>query len=72
MQQKIALELLYTLPLVFTNPQRQIFTVDYGTMRAPIQNPLKNFITWVGKPQSTYNLLILSKLTKLGVSVFAE
>ena len=56
---------------VVTVPQRQLFTVDYGTIRTPIQNLLTNCITQVGKPQK-YKLLILPKLTELGVTVFAE
>ena len=51
MQQKEALELPYTMPGVVTVQQRQIFTVDYSTMRTPIQNPLTDLITLVGKPQ---------------------
>ena len=56
---------------VVTIPQRQLFTVDYSTICTPIQNLLTNFITRVGKPRK-YKLLILPKLTKLGVTMFAE
>ena len=37
----------------------------------PIQNPPIDYTTQMGKP-CKYNLLILPKLTKLGVSVFAK
>jgi len=62
----MALELLHIG--VVTVPQRQLFTVDYSTIRTPIQNLLTNFITRVGKPQK-YKLLMFPKLTKLGVTV---
>jgi len=71
MQQKIAILYNATRIGVATVPQRQLFTVDYGTIRAPIQNLLTNFITRVEKLRK-YELLILPKLTKLGVTVFAE
>ena len=70
MQQKTALYNANHIGVV-TIPQRQLFTVDYGTICTPMQNLLTNFITRVGKPQK-YKLLILPKLIKLGVTVFAE
>ena len=56
---------------VVTVPQQQWFTADYGTIHTPMQNLLINFNTRVGKPRK-HKLFILSKLTKLGVTVFTE
>ena len=46
---------------VITVPQWQLFTFDYGTMCTPIQNPLTDFITRVGRSQKYVHAINLAQ-----------
>jgi len=54
------------LMTMLDNSHRHVLICDYNTIFVPYKAPLKNLITWVDKPQK-YNLLLSTKLAKLGI-----